>query len=109
MGGGISWVLTHVYYRKSSTEQEALYKKLSDNLRKMILEDPRDSLTVLDLNQLLHMKIIDKRRVNQGDPLPYKACPKCGSKNLARGEMNRDDSNYLVISCKDCDWQDWTQ
>ncbi len=109
LGGVISWLLTHLYYRRSSTEQEALYKKLSDDVRKMVLEDPRDSLTVLELNRLLDSKTIDKHRINQGHPLPYKACPKCGSKNLARGEINRADDNYLVISCKDCDWQDWTQ
>jgi len=42
-GGIISWLLTHVYYRRSSTEQEAIYKKLSDEVRKMILEDSRDA------------------------------------------------------------------
>jgi predicted RNA-binding Zn-ribbon protein involved in translation (DUF1610 family) len=108
-GGAISWFLTHGYYRKSSKEQAAISKKLSEEVRKIILEDPRDSLTVLDLNRLLDSKTIDKHRMNQGDPLPYKACPKCGSTDLARGEINRADDNYFVISCKDCDWQDWTQ
>jgi predicted RNA-binding Zn-ribbon protein involved in translation (DUF1610 family) len=109
LGGAISWLVAHVYYRKASKEQEVLYKKLSSDVRKMILKDPRDSLTVFDLNRLLNSRTIDKHRMNQGDPLPYKACPKCGSTDLARDEINQADDNYFVVYCKDCDWKDWTQ
>lgn len=46
-----------------------------------------------------------------GDPLPYNACPECGSNLLKRSGAIDDirDQKYYYIECKDCDWSDWSQ
>lgn len=44
-------------------------------------------------------------------PLPFKACPECGSIDLERSsytDYSRDDV-YFIISCSECDWQTWSQ
>lgn len=107
LGGTISWWISHAYYLKADREQKDLFKKLSSDVRAAILEDSRDKLSVRELNDLLEKKTI--KQPLDGDPLPYKACPKCGSKKLQRGEIIKDKNNYYVIQCTDCNWNDWTQ
>ena len=55
-----------------------------------------------------HDLIIDHERT--GDPLPYKACPKCGSVNLLRGgsENSKGETVYR-IACGRCEWSDWSE
>ena len=109
IGALASWGITHWYFKRSSPDQERLYGKLSADVRQAILGDSRERLSVPDLNQLLDDKTIDPTAT--GDPLPYKACPKCGSFDLQKGEhMNpKRDDLYYVIECKQCGWTDWTQ
>ncbi|HJP18428.1 MAG TPA: hypothetical protein QF468_07250 [Nitrospinota bacterium] len=108
IGGLISWLISHAYYEKSGKDQALLFSKLSSDVRRAILEDNRDSLTVKELNKLLEEKTIDPAR---GGPLPYVACPKCGDENLRGGEIydDRRDENYWIIKCEQCGWSDWTQ
>ncbi len=107
LGGVISWWVSHAYYRKANHDQKRLFDKLSGDVRSAILQDKRDSLSVRDLNELLEKKTI--KSPLDGDPLPYKACPKCGSEKLKRQEINTDDDNYYVIQCSECQWNEWTQ
>jgi hypothetical protein len=107
LGGLISWGIAHTYYAKSSRDQKAVFNKLTKEVRSIILQDKRESLTVQELNELLEKKTI-KNPIGD-DPLPYKACPKCGSENLRRGELFTQDDSYYVIQCADCQWSDWTQ
>jgi hypothetical protein len=100
------WLINHIYASRANRDQRNLYNKLSAEIRGYILADPRDLLTVLELNKLLDEKTIDR---STRDPLPYKACPKCGSRNLLRGMIERHDDNFYVIECRDCPWNDWSQ
>ena len=84
-----------------------LFNKLTEEVRGIILTDKRETLTVKELNELLEKKTI-KNHVG-GDPLPYKACPKCGSEKLLRDTQITQDDIYYVIQCKDCKWGDWSQ
>lgn len=114
IGALSSWCIAHVYYVKSNKEQQKsfkeqqyLFNKLSEDVRLIILSDKRESLSIIELNELLAKKTITD--FPKGDPLPYKACPKCGAKELKRGELISNDENYYIIQCQNCAWQDWTQ
>lgn len=67
-------------------------------------------MSVIELNKILEEKTIDKSEIGK-DPLPYIACPKCGSENLERNKMTdyHHDEIYYMITCKDCGWSNWTQ
>ncbi len=108
IGGLISWGITHIYYKKSSKEQETIYNKLSEEVRDAILEDNREKLSVLDLNQILEEKTIDP---DSKAPLPYKVCPKCGSEKLKWDQYNdyNHDDIYFLLKCDDCGWGEVTQ
>jgi len=107
LGGVISWWITNAYYLKANKEQKTLFDKLSDDVRSAILEDSRNKLSIKDLNTLLEAKTI--KQPWDGDPLPYKACPKCGSEKLEKGEIIKNDDNYYVVQCPECQWNDWTE
>lgn len=104
----IGWVVTHIYSVRSNRDQQLLFNKLSAEIREYVLSDPRDQLTILELNKLLEEKTVD---LSRRDPLPYVACPKCGSQNLSRGMAfdEKRDHNYYVIECGNCPWQEWTE
>jgi predicted nucleic-acid-binding Zn-ribbon protein len=85
-------------------------------LKKVILSDKRKSLTVTDLNELLRDKVIDR---TSSETLPYKVCPKCGSKNISRstdlivdgevgddGETSQTATPFGTIRCLECGWRD---
>lgn len=109
----VTWLVTHIYYKKAFRDQKLLYDKISRNLRKWILADTRTHLSVKDLNSLLEEKTIDP---NSDYPFPYKVCPKCGSNNIIRykdiqgepdycdGEMTYSPIYFNAISCEDCGW-----
>jgi len=116
LGGLVSWVITHVYHVLSSRDQRAVFNKLTAELRYLILQDKRAHLTVEELNTILHDRTIDS---SSDDPLPYKACPKCGSENLIRskdyqveveagdfGEPFHTAALYGTIECEECGWRD---
>jgi TIR domain len=44
-------------------------------------------------------------------PLPYNACPSCGSKHLNYSEAidSKRDDMYYFIECQECGWSDWSQ
>lgn len=103
----LSWLITRYYYIRSTKKEKELYEKLSSEVRNAILEDQRKKLTVEELNKILISKTVNK---NHKGPLPYKACPKCGSENLFRGmEYYVIDSETAVplkfVECIDCGWK----
>jgi len=67
-----------------------------------------ENMTVVKLNGLLKSKTIDE---NSDDPLPYFACPICGSTNIERQGACDDehDEMYYTIRCTDCGWNEWRQ
>jgi hypothetical protein len=50
-----------------------------------------------------HEAIFDEE---SSSPLPYKACPECGSTNLEGSSCNIQDDIVLTIKCKDCGWSE---
>ena len=115
MGGLISWVITHIYYNKSSQDQRNIYNKLTEDVKSMILEDKRESLSIKELNELINKKATIE---DSDDIYPYRYCPKCGSEDISRytdhvvdGEMEDDIPSYTatpfeVVECKQCGWQE---
>lgn len=109
LGALTSWAVTHWYYRRSSNDQERLYSKLSSEVRTAILDDSRETLSIPELNRLLEDKTIDPEASSY--PLPFKACPKCGSVKLEHRELydHKRDEVYYTIRCMECPWNEWTQ
>lgn len=76
-----------------------------------------DSISGLKPSQNLTKAIVKKYDeliyddTNTGDPLPFKACPQCGSDKLHRSSATdyQRDEVYYSIKCKDCGWSDWSQ
>jgi len=48
---------------------------------------------------------------HKGDPLPYRACPKCGNIKLKRSSIvdYAGDEEYFIIECTECGWSEWSQ
>jgi predicted RNA-binding Zn-ribbon protein involved in translation (DUF1610 family) len=110
LGGLISWGIAHGYYKKASRDQTAIFNKLSEEVRHAILDDNREKLSVLELNELIREKTIDKE---VGEAIPYMLCPKCGSEDLERTSDVEVDygpegpqlaGHYDVLRCKSCGW-----
>lgn len=110
-GGLISWGITHAYYKKSSKDQNAVFNKLSEDVRDAILDDNREKLSILELNELIRQKTSDEE---VGEAIPYMACPRCGSENLERTSDVEVDYGpdgpesgmvYYIVRCKECGWE----
>jgi len=115
IGAILSWIVAHFYYKLSNKDQNNFFNKFSVEVRNVFLEDKRNTLTVLDINDILKHKIIDK---NIPGLFKYKICPKCGSEDLSRSkdywldvEKGDDDepfytsTPYDVIDCTKCGWR----
>ena len=112
-GAAASWLITHFYSAKGSRDQNTLYNKLTAEVRDAILADKRASLSVRELNELLSDRTINPAAVG---PLPYKACPRCGSTSIEHDEdalVDGDVSDgmlvlehypYKIVRCTKCDW-----
>lgn len=109
LGAFSSWYIQHVYAARASTEQQALFNKLSADVRQAILEDQRDTLSIIELNELIEHKAkagkLDKRAFS------YVACPRCGSTELEKHAIEwtvndpegpRKEPGHIVM-CK-CGW-----
>jgi hypothetical protein len=101
---------THFYHVRGSREQKALLNKLPDAIVAILKEDVREQLSIDELNELIYRKAIDEDAWAKHDPLPYKACPRCGNTDLLRGEVEgHRDHRYYVIECDKCKWSEWTE
>lgn len=102
LGGIIGWITSVYFYRKSNKEQAALYNKLTSDIRELILADPRDQLSVEELNELLELK-------TQKDGY-YIACPQCGNTKLKYGSFIDDrEETWYATDCPSCGWSDVSQ
>ncbi|TFH47850.1 MAG: hypothetical protein E4G89_07260 [Methanothrix sp.] len=101
------WLITALYYRKSSRDQKSLLAKIPEEIRNALKEDQRVTLTVKDLNELLEQKTMNLRKKGLE---AFKACPRCGSANIGGGqEWEAIDSDHAfrfnVVECGDCHWR----
>ena len=104
---GGAWVRGH---RVSGlVQQQILYNKLSAEVRKAILDDQRETLSIVELNELIEAKAkggkVDERAFS------YIMCPKCGSTELTKHAIEwtvydpegpREEPGHVVM-CK-CGW-----
>ena len=88
------------------------YSNGSEEDRKLII----NSITGMEPSQNLIKAIVKKYNeviydFNSKDPLPFLACPSCGSNELEHYSPTdyKNDEIYFMIKCKDCGWSDWTQ
>lgn len=100
------WLTTAIYYRKSTRDQRRLIAKIPEEIRTALREDQRNKLTVKELNELMELKTLDKRKRGLE---AFKACPKCGSPNISireEWEVDSPDSawQFNIVECKDCHW-----
>jgi len=101
---------THVYHRKGTRELRAIVDKLPSKVADALQADVRSKLSVEELNQLIYEKTVDEEAGRAGEPLPYRACPKCGSGTLSRSTVEgRGGHVYYIISCQDCGWFEYSE
>lgn len=53
VGGIISWLITHIYYKKSTRDQKIVFDKLSVDIRDSILSNPGETIDLGELKNLL--------------------------------------------------------
>ena len=107
LGAAISWGISHYYYYRGNRETPSWFS--TENLKEILTKNPEDvDWTARQIVKLYNKNVFDE---SSSDPLPFRACPKCGSENLKRSSHNdyQNDESYFVISCNQCDWSDWSQ
>jgi len=110
LGALITWLITHYYYKKSTD----ILSKLPDEIIKKIELDPRDKLSIKDLNDLIDFRTRDFTKQGLDS---YIACPKCGSKLIKEKDLLDVDvdsdpdgfgSYYPIfadsLKCNNCGW-----
>jgi hypothetical protein len=114
--GLISWVLTYIYYRKTTSRPRRVYQKLPVDLQQAIVEEEKEGLSMNDVTALIAQKTRDPRL---SGPDRYTACPQCGSGELERKIRRTSIEGPLLMStgglaidffwktsCKECDWNE---
>ncbi|MBN1253595.1 MAG: hypothetical protein JXA16_15760 [Bacteroidales bacterium] len=98
IGGLITWVFSHIYYKKSS-------KEIPEWAKPIIAKLPVSKPTSGELLQLF------QEALNTGDvsidPLfGNVACPKCNAPLKELEEKNYGDDNYTIVvkNCPYCGW-----
>jgi len=98
------------YAARASTEQQTLFNKLSVDVRKAILEDQRETLSIVELNELIEHKAKGGRTDKRASS--FVACPRCGSVEIEKHaiewtvhdpEAPRKEPGHVAI-CKMCGW-----
>jgi hypothetical protein len=98
LGGILSWVITHIYYKKSS-------KEIPDWAKPIIKKLPQSKPTRAKLLKLF------QDALNTGDiiadpMLGHVACPKCKAPASDFEEQLFEDEHHTVVSktCPHCGW-----
>ena len=82
------------YIRIATNDRKTVFNKLPIIFIKALLDDPRSRLTSKELSSLIKEIEID--------PIPFKACPECGSTFL---KIDFTESNTCHrLDCEDCGW-----
>jgi len=107
----VTWLVSHYYHKKNT---QALNKLPSEILEKIKI-DPRNKLTIKELNDLIDFRTRDLTKKGLDS---YIACPKCGSKLIKDKELIDYDIDgepdgsisYFpitadILKCKRCGWK----
>ena len=114
----VGWLIRHLRAARCATEQSSLFSKLSAETREVILADPRERLTTVELVRLIDERIFEPIRQ---EALPYITCPNCGSKDVTTQDHDKgagagwaraligddpdsptDKGTYYTIHCNAC-------
>jgi hypothetical protein len=106
LGIACGWFITWRFYKKSNKQQSEEHKSQLKEIQQSFTDYEAGKLSIVQLNKIVEDKVFEK---NSDDPLNYKICPKCGSKNLKRTGHSMGDSLYFFIECKKCDWSEGTE
>jgi hypothetical protein len=100
LGGFVSWLVTHIYYKKSSTEIPDWAKPIIDKL-------PQSQPSESELLELF------QEALNSGDIIPdpilgHVACPNCKSPASDFEEKGFGDEYHTIVvkTCPHCGWSD---
>ena len=120
-GNLLSWIVTHIYYKKDNrhkaitiAENKSFLDKLSEEVKSTIDKTSKSNMSVVDLLSILKEKV----REENNDYLGYKACLACGSESLSNepdievdtdfgdaGELVHSPNYIPMVKCLDCGWQ----
>ncbi len=99
-----------VRYAMWLLDLDSLPKELPDAWKLMQVEPYAEVYPQGTAENLLDQAVILKRNElvldsESDEPLPYRLCPECGSRDLRRNEWNARDEMHYLVSCK-CGWAD---
>ena len=101
LGGLISWLVSHQYYKRSSKEAPEWALPLIEKLPDV----PPSTERLLELYQ----DALDAGDIPFPDPITGRlTCPKCGTSNT-EFEMGQGDNkygHYVWVTCPNCGWSD---
>ena len=103
LGGFFSWLSTHVYYKKSSTQIPDWAKPIVEKL-------PQSKPTDEELLQLFQ-EALDSRSAIPDPVLGHVACPECFSPSSDFHETSYGNDSHTVVikTCPHCGWSDHTE
>ena len=102
-GGSISWIITHLYYRKSNIDVPEWAKPLIKKL-------PEIAPSKEELLKLFQ-KELNNGNINLHPVFWHVACPICKLPITELKEELFGDDNHtiLVLTCPNCGWSDSTE
>jgi hypothetical protein len=62
--------------------------------------------SIKEIVKKYHDAVLD---TDTNDPLPFKACPECGSTKLERSSMLIGDDYFFTIKCTECGWTEGSE
>ena len=104
IGGGVfSWLISHIYYKKSSIQIPDWAKPIIERL-------PQEQPTKEKLLELFQ-DALDKGEVEIDSVVGYVACPECkaSAKDFKKTAVGDDIHTVVVIECPHCGWNKTTE
>jgi len=97
-GAAFSWLISHIYYKKSSVQIPDWAKSIVEKFP----EKPPTKEELLDLFQ----GALDKGEVEIDPVVGYVACPKCkaSAKDFKKTALEDYIRTVVVVECPHCGW-----
>lgn len=67
LGATFSWLITHIYYKKSNHSQQILFDKLTSDVKTAIIQSDKNSIGSEQLKELLSNITIDGGTIDGGN------------------------------------------
>jgi rubredoxin len=102
-GAVFSWLISHIYYKKSSVQIPDWAKPIIERLP----EKPPTKEKLLELFQ----DALDKGEVEIDSVVGYVACPECkaSAKDFEKTAFGDDIHTVVVVECPHCGWNKTTE